>query len=38
MFWDYSGDLNGALLDAINMGLGRFTNGHGIASAQGETH
>jgi chitinase len=38
MFWDYSGDLNGALLDAIKMGLGRFTNGHGIASAQGETH
>jgi chitinase len=36
MFWDYSGDLNGALLDAINMGLERFTNGHGIASAQGQ--
>jgi chitinase len=34
MFWDYSGDLNGALLDAINTGLGRITNGRGIASAQ----
>jgi chitinase len=36
MFWDYSGDLNGALLDAINTGLGRITNGRGIASAQGQ--
>jgi chitinase len=38
MFWDYSGDLNGALLDAINRGLGRITDGHGIASARGQTH
>ncbi|MGI9075029.1 MAG: glycoside hydrolase family 18 protein [Bryobacteraceae bacterium] len=38
MFWDYSGDLNGALLDAISMGLGRITNGHGITSAEGQTH
>jgi chitinase len=37
MFWDYSGDLNGALLNAINIGLGRITNGHGITGAQGQT-
>lgn len=35
MFWDYSGDLNGALLDAINTGLGRINNGRGIASGHG---
>jgi chitinase len=32
MFWDCSGDLNGALLDAINMGL------RGMTSAQGPTN
>ena len=38
MFWDYSGDLNNALLDAINIGLGRTTNGHGNTSAQTQAH
>ncbi len=32
MFWDYSGDSNGALLDAINMGL------HDVTGAHGQTH
>jgi chitinase len=32
MFWEYSGDLNGTLLDAINTGL------HGTPSTHSQTH